>query len=67
LKFDAESEVFVIQKTLSLAEWQKLGFDTDSEVTDPMFLDPAHDDYRLKPESPRCRRIRINRAFRCRL
>jgi parallel beta-helix repeat protein len=40
------------QGTLSLAEWQALGFDTDSKVDDPMFVDPAHDDYRLKPESP---------------
>jgi parallel beta-helix repeat protein len=40
------------QETFSLAEWQALGFDSDSKVGDPMFVDPAHDDYRLKPESP---------------
>jgi hypothetical protein len=40
------------QEMLSLAEWQALGFDSDSKVGDPMFVDPAHDDYRLKPESP---------------
>jgi hypothetical protein len=40
------------QETFSLAEWQALGFDVDSKVGDPMFVDPTHDDFRLKPESP---------------
>jgi parallel beta-helix repeat protein len=39
-------------KEISLAEWQKMGFDTHSVVADPLFVDPQHDDYRLKPESP---------------
>lgn len=36
----------------SFEEWQKNGLDTHSVVADPMFVDPANDDYSLKPESP---------------
>lgn len=32
--------------------WKQTGFDRNSIVADPMFVDPAHDDYRLKPDSP---------------
>jgi hypothetical protein len=33
-------------------EWRELGFDTHSIIADPLFTDPAQDDYSLKPESP---------------
>ena len=32
--------------------WQALGHDPHSIVADPMFVDPAHGNFALKPESP---------------
>jgi len=41
-----------IEGVSSFADWQAKGFDKNSIVADPMFIDPKNDNYNLKPESP---------------
>src|SRR6202050_4806141 len=36
----------------NLAEWQTLGWDRNSVFADPLFVDPEHLDFRVRPESP---------------
>jgi hypothetical protein len=36
----------------SFRAWQALGFDKHSKIDDPRFVDPDHDDFHLKPDSP---------------
>ena len=40
------------EKVPTLVEWMALGYDAHSVQTDPLFIDPEHDNYRLKPDSP---------------
>jgi hypothetical protein len=35
-----------------LESQRQMGFEVHSLVADPLFVDPEHNDYRLKPESP---------------
>jgi hypothetical protein len=36
----------------TLSEWQQLGFDQNSVVADPLFIDPDNRDFRVRPDSP---------------
>lgn len=40
------------EKGDDFAAWRKLARDTHSIVADPKFVNPAQDDYRLRPDSP---------------
>lgn len=37
---------------MSFDEWKAKGFDKNSVIADPQFVDAAHCDFRLKPDSP---------------
>lgn len=41
----------------SLDDWRARGLDRHSIVADPKFLDPAHDDFRLAPDSPAIKQL----------
>jgi len=36
----------------SFDKWRQNGYDTNSLIADPLFIDPAEGDYRLQPDSP---------------
>jgi parallel beta-helix repeat protein len=52
LYFPAGGKEPLIHGCASFATWQKRGFDRNSLIADPRFVDPAHDDYALRPDSP---------------
>jgi hypothetical protein len=41
-----------IRGCATFADWQQRGFDRNSVIADPLFVDPAHDNYTLRPDSP---------------
>jgi hypothetical protein len=51
LYWDASGEPFTLEGK-TLAEWQEKGHDPGSIVADPLFVDPDHFDFHLKPGSP---------------
>jgi len=50
-----EPRIHGVGKPIAFTEWQEKGFDRHSVFADPMFIDPAKGDYRVKPESPALR------------
>ncbi|MCY3017444.1 MAG: right-handed parallel beta-helix repeat-containing protein [Planctomycetota bacterium] len=42
----------VVRGCASFADWQKRGFDRDSVIADPRFVDPTGDTYALQEDSP---------------
>ena len=41
-----------LPEQLTMADWQKLGFDIHTITGGPLFADPANVDFRLLPDSP---------------
>lgn len=52
LYFHAGGKEPVVRGGVSLADWQKQGFDRNSVIADPLFVDPVRDNYTLRPDSP---------------
>ncbi len=40
------------ERRCDLEAWRALGYDHHSVYADPLFIDPANNDYRVRPESP---------------
>ena len=50
--FDARPNAKPNFEGLSLERWRGRGQDKNSIFADPLFVDPRHDDFRLRPDSP---------------
>jgi parallel beta-helix repeat protein len=50
--FDASGRPLVFPGGLTFAQWQAKGQDKHSIVADPLFADPQHGNFNLKPDSP---------------
>jgi hypothetical protein len=44
--------IFVLGGQLDWNAWRAKGYDEHSVLADPLFVDVAHDDFTLRPESP---------------
>ena len=53
--FFSEGSLENTERISTLDEWRKNGYEEHSVTADPLFVDPANDDYRLRPESPALR------------
>ena len=53
--FFSEGSLENTERISTLDEWRKNGYEKHSVTADPLFVDPANDDYRLRPESPALR------------
>lgn len=52
LYYQAGGKEPVIRGCASLVEWRERGFDRYSVIADPRFVDPVHDNFTLRPDSP---------------
>jgi len=52
LYWNTSKKPVILPGDLTFSEWQAQGRDTDSIIADPLFVDPAHDNYALRPNSP---------------
>ncbi len=50
--WDASGRPLVFPGGLTFAEWQAKGQDKHSIIADPLFVDPKHGDFTLRPDSP---------------
>ena len=50
--FDASGRPLVFPGGLSFAQWQAKGQDKHGIIADPLFVDPRHGDFTMRPDSP---------------
>lgn len=43
---------FLMTEKLNMEQWKQEGYDQNSEVANPLFVDPVHGNYQVQPNSP---------------